>query len=303
MAGTLFIPIQAENRAIAYLTREVPRWSAENGCFSCHNNGDAARALYIARQSGLNVPAGALDDTTMWLSGPAGWDEIKREAGFSSKSLARIQFGQSLVEAVAAGVVTNRAFVLDAAERLLPYQQQDGSWKIDLPAEVGSPVTYGFILATYMARGVLESADAARFRSAIDRADAWLMSQQPSIVMDAATIVMALDDRTSGPAQQRVRESVKLLLDGQSSDGGWGPYPNSPSEVFDTAISLLALRTHRNEPGVNAAIERGRGFLMETQQADGGWPGTTRPSGAPSYAQHISTTGWAAIALIRTGSN
>ncbi len=32
-----------EARAVAFLAREVPRWSRENHCYSCHNNGDAAR--------------------------------------------------------------------------------------------------------------------------------------------------------------------------------------------------------------------------------------------------------------------
>ena len=35
-------PGDATARAVRYLTREVPRWHAEEGCFSCHNNGDAA---------------------------------------------------------------------------------------------------------------------------------------------------------------------------------------------------------------------------------------------------------------------
>jgi len=35
----------AEARAVEFLVREVPAWSKNNGCFSCHNNGDAARAL------------------------------------------------------------------------------------------------------------------------------------------------------------------------------------------------------------------------------------------------------------------
>ena len=40
--------LSAEDRALAYLIREVPAWSREHKCFSCHNNGDAARALYTA---------------------------------------------------------------------------------------------------------------------------------------------------------------------------------------------------------------------------------------------------------------
>src|SRR5262245_15306064 len=38
----------AEARAVTFLTREVPRWKSENDCYSCHNNGDAARALLVA---------------------------------------------------------------------------------------------------------------------------------------------------------------------------------------------------------------------------------------------------------------
>ena len=60
-----------EARAVAFLTTEVPRWSRENRCFSCHNNGDAARALYQASRAGYRVPESALADTTR-LAEPAG---------------------------------------------------------------------------------------------------------------------------------------------------------------------------------------------------------------------------------------
>ena len=39
---------EPERRAVAYLARETPRWYAGNHCFSCHNNGDGARALFLA---------------------------------------------------------------------------------------------------------------------------------------------------------------------------------------------------------------------------------------------------------------
>jgi hypothetical protein len=38
--------------------------------------------------------------------------------------------------------------------------------------------------------------------------------------------------------------------------------------------------------------------LMRRQLADGSWPETTRPAGQASYAQRISTTAWALLALI-----
>src|SRR5262245_46865261 len=62
-------------RAVRYLAREVPQWPVKNKCFSCHNNGDAARALYVARRSGIAVDPGALDSTDRWLRRPEGWKD------------------------------------------------------------------------------------------------------------------------------------------------------------------------------------------------------------------------------------
>src|SRR5947199_7117641 len=88
-----------EARAIAYLAREVPRWSAENHCYSCHNNGDGARALYTARRQGYAVPDAALRDTTAWLARPGDWDSNHGNPLASDKKLARIQFAAALTEA------------------------------------------------------------------------------------------------------------------------------------------------------------------------------------------------------------
>src|SRR5438067_88527 len=63
-----------EARALAYLAREVPRWSSGNHCYSCHNNGDAARALYAAIRLGRAVGAGSTADTDRWLARPEGWE-------------------------------------------------------------------------------------------------------------------------------------------------------------------------------------------------------------------------------------
>src|SRR6185436_8271216 len=44
-----------EQRAADYLAREVAAWERDNHCYSCHNNGDGARALFAARRAGLTV--------------------------------------------------------------------------------------------------------------------------------------------------------------------------------------------------------------------------------------------------------
>ena len=89
-----------------------------------------------------------------------------------------------------------------------------------------------------------------------------------------------------------------MLIRAQGKGGGWGPFERSSPEAFDTAIALIALDRHRDQPGVEGAIARGRRHLAATQSEDGSWAETTRPSEGESYAQRVSTTAWAAMALL-----
>src|SRR5580704_6476456 len=194
--ATVAAAAEPERLAVAYLAQETPRWYAENHCFSCHNNGDGARALFLAAQRGYAVPAYALEDTVRWLRDPAGWDQNPGNPGFSDKRLARIQFAAALAEAWRTGYTHDRDAVLRAAESLVQEQERDGeflgSWKIDTGGVAGAPATYGSVLATYMARRTLEIADARRFAQPIGLANQWLNSTQPQNVLDRAAILLAL---------------------------------------------------------------------------------------------------------------
>lgn len=283
-----FLAGTPEERAVEYLSREVSKWPRENHCFSCHNNGDGARALFLATRSGYAVPAAALPETTEWLKQPANWDNHQGTAGFSDAKLGRVQFAAALMEARLA----DRVSLVNAAKSLVPSQGADGSWRIDTGGLPGAPATYGSTLATYMARRTLESADADGFAAAIVRANQWIAAQQPANLLDAAAMLLAL------PKSVPVRKKcVDLIVNAQTSDGGWGPQPHAPAEVFDTAIVLLAL----DAAGIAQPIERGRQFLIRMQQPEGGWPETTRPAGNISYAEHISSTSWALYALLTVG--
>jgi hypothetical protein len=68
-------------------------------------------------------------------------------------------------------------------------------------------------------------------------------------------------------------------------------------------VVLLALARQAPESApveIGAMIRRGRAFLTAGQRPDGSWPETTRPPGGDSYAQRLSTTGWATLALLAT---
>ena len=290
-------PFDAERQALAYLAREVPRWSREHSCFSCHNNGDAARALYTALRLGRSVKDDALADTTRWLARPADWRDNGGDGPFNDRKLAALNFAFALVSAAEAGRVKDRKPLEDAARLVAGFQDKDGSWRAIPDGTLGSPITLGNTLATHFGRTVLHRADEPRYRDAIRRADGWLRRAPPDSVLDAGATLLAQGKTIDAPAQKR---RFDLLRKGEARGGGWGPYVNSQPEPFDTALVLLALTELEQTAEVKAWRKRGRAFLLSVQEEDGSWPETTRPAGADSYAQRLSTTGWAALALLAT---
>jgi len=298
----------AEARTVAYLRTEVPRWRREHPCYSCHNNGDATRALLAASARGHAV-ADAIDDTVAWLATPERWDTNARRGGSEEQPLARIQFASALASMVAAGRAEVGA--LDrAAGLLVAHQQDDGSWPLSDTQILGGATFYGTSLATAMARRILVRASGPSLQTPLAKASAWLRTTSPATVLDASAILFGLE-RDSDPAAAMQRQrSLAILQRGQGPDGGWGPYVTSQSEAFDTAVALLALAPLRHADALSTApysardldeaIERGRASLLGTQNPDGSWPETTRPPNGDSYAQRISTTAWALMALLET---
>ena len=151
-----------------------------------------------------------------------------------------------------------------------------------------------------MAMKVLQQDGSNNSIEASRRAQRWLSRVTPDSVLTAATLIMATTGNLELPTPRQRQQSLNLLRAAQTSDGGWGPYAKSPPEVFDTAMALLALTEVRQEAGVDDLIRRGRAFLVSQQQLDGSWIETTRPSGGESYAQRLSTTSWATLALLMT---
>lgn len=259
-------------RAAAYLAGEVPRWARENRCYSCHNNGDGARVLFLARRKGEAVSDAALADSVEWLRRPTAWGDARGAPGASNPSLARIQFASALLESR----LPDPGPLREAARSLARLQLPDGSWTVDAGGIPGAPVTWGRALATHMARRVVA---AAGLRAPARKASAWLQAARPENSVDAAALLLDAPSR---------RDCVEYLRRTQQPDGSWG-------EVFDTALAVLAL----DAAGETAPAAHGREFLVRMQQPEGGWQETTRPSGGVSYAEHISTTAWALEALLR----
>lgn len=293
-------------RGVGYLTKEVPKWKAAHPCYSCHNNGDATRALLVAAAKGYDIGT-SLDNTLAFLKQPGKWDQNKASDGFDDKQLARLQFASALAVAERHGKAAGTD--LDQAAKLLVADQQaDGSWTLDRSQSIASPATYGTIIATWSARTTLISSGMQPDNFTIVQADRWIRGITPENVIDAAATLLALELASDVMAENLRRTCLSILRTGQSPAGGWGPYVTAAPQVFDTAMAVLALSLLDVEPRLarstyrpeelKEALAKGQAYLVSQQRPDGSWPETTRPANQESYAQRISTTGWAMLALL-----
>ena len=293
-------------RGVGYLTIEVPKWKAEHPCYSCHNNGDATRALLVASAKGHDIGT-SLDDTLAFLKQPAKWDQNKAPDGFDDKQLARVQFASALAVAERHGKAASTDLA-QAAKLLVADQKADGSWTLDQSKSIASPATYGTIIATWSARTTLITSGMQPDHFTIVATDRWVRGLTPENVIDAAATVLALELASDVMADNLRRTCLQIIRQGQSPDGGWGPYVTAKPQVFDTAMVVQALSLLDVEPRLarstyrpeelKEAIAKGKGYLVKQQRAEGSWPETTRPADQESYAQRISTTGWALLALL-----
>ena len=283
-------------KGVAFLRTELPKF----------RNGDATRALLEAGARGYDLGP-SLDETLNFLKQPATWDQYKAPSGFDDKRLLRLQFASALAAAERHGKAASTD--LEAAAKLLVADQAaDGSWTLDQSQSLGSPATYGAMLATWSARTSLIASGMQPDNFTIVQADRWLRGLTVETVYDASTLLLALDLTGDVMADGLRRTALSIVRTGQTENGGWGPEATAPPQVFDTAIAVLALSALNVEPRIArstfrpeellAAIARGKAFIESQQRPDGSWPETTRPAGQDSYAQRISTTGWALLALL-----
>ncbi len=323
---------QAIQRGVTLLAAEVPAWAADHNCYSCHNNSNAAQALAQAKAVGFEVPAAALVDTNDWLLHPERWKDNGGDPAFADETLANIQFAAALATVLEQAAPRDadtqqtdttaqqeqRVAALRQAARLIVADQQPaGFWRIGGRNQIGTPATLGNTLATREALRTLRLADSTQFAAQISKAEAWLLTERPETVFDAAALLLAMADlRAVVQAAQPETDDEKAALvqrladlqvaaehargvlhKGQAAEGGFGPYIIAPPEPFDTAIAVLALGRWGDEDD-RSRLTKARDALLHAQYQEGDWPETTRPAGNESYAQRMSTTGWAVLALL-----
>ncbi len=84
---------------------------------------------------------------------------------------------------------------------------------------------------------------------------------------------------------------LRVLIESQNSDGGWGYHPAGQSATEATAWALCALQSFEDDSAARESLARGKDWLIRTQLADGSWPVF------PSQTEGCWVTSLAALAL------
>jgi hypothetical protein len=284
-------------RAQEFLTRELAQWHAEERCASCHHDGDAARVLWSFDAGFDALREARLAEHRHRLLRSSLWCDPQADPRFRDERLALVQRAAALHAALARGARLDVGAMESLFEALRAEQEEPGCWLGSTTTGLGGPVTYGPFLATAVALGALDERVDAASVAAVRRGRAWLANATPSATMEHAAVAWAL----AAPREPREREArdvaVEALLARAARSGGFAPWEQGPSEVFDTALALLALEAQPAAPDIERARAAARGYLEREQELDGGWRETTRPAGGESRAHRVSTSAWAAQAL------
>ena len=294
---------EAVERSIPLLQATSATMLTAGGCFACH-----AQPL-----TGIAV---TLAHTRSWTSAEAGAESRQSMTQLSAllAPLMQLRDGGGLPDGLVyaawmmavAGEAPSRA-----TDALVHYvaakQRSNGSW--DGVGGSRAPMQDGNFSRTALAIRALTAygtpARAADYKDRVQRAAAYLESQQPLSTEDRVMQLLGL--RWAGRTTHALDARTKQLLALQRPDGGWGQTPYLPSDAYATGQILFTLGA-LDDPAIKAAMQRGVSFLLRTQRDDGSWHVTTRAmkvqpyfdSGFPhEHDQWISAAGtaWATMGL------
>jgi ankyrin repeat protein len=294
----------AVRRSVQLLERNSAGFFLKSGCFACHAQVSADFAVSAARSKGVTVDEGAakerlLQSTSTPMSVGPGIMEYPNggDDGFLY-----------LMEALGrTGYAPNRLTDYLAA-RIAADQDPNGAWHGNFGL-ARTPLEDGNFSRTAMAIRTLKKygtpARAAENKQRIERAAAWLISNEPVVTEDRAMRLAGLAAAGFNPVM--LRQIARRLLLRQRHDGSWAQRDEWASDGYATGMALWAL-AEAGMPLSDGAWQRGVQFLLETQRADGSWHVISRAarfqpyfeSGFPyGHDQWISAmgTGWAASAL------
>jgi hypothetical protein len=288
---------QSVEKSLPFLEREGVAWIKGRGCMSCHNFTFTLWSHLEAQRRGIPVEARKIAEWSRWAREDK--DADGADEGY-----------QLLLAGVpAAGYAPDAPWPRTLAEPVRKRQRPDGSWKAggQLPSqkrpvrETDEVTTAWVALALASLRGPDEAVEKA-LGAARERLRGVPMGES-----NESLVVLLLVEGKLG-TRNRSKVLLQELRQRQNADGGWAWRIGGPSDAFATGQSLYALSI-RGVSANDPVIRRGRRYLLDTQEPDGGWYVAPESITGTSGEQRLKKlhpiyrywgTAWATIGLLNT---
>ncbi len=297
-------------RSLAVLLKSAPPMFETRKCYTCHHNTLPAELAALARRKGIAVDESLeqrnLTDIQTVLRAAA---EPAMQAHSTVPGGIVLTVGYGLMALAAEGYPPD-TMTAALIHWILSTQMPDGTWLgngVNRPPMESSIMSHTAIavrgLTLYPIPGRKLQIDRA-----LENAREWLVSASATTAEDRAMRLIGLV-WTKAP-DPMVKTAADDVLRQQQSTGGWSQLVQLEPDAYATGLSLVALH-QAGIPVTEAAYQKGIGFLLNTQYADGSWLVRTRAfpvqpymeSGFP-FGRHqwISAAGtaWAALAIAET---
>lgn len=291
----------AAQRSITLLEKSGAQFVRVSGCVSCHHNFLPQMAAELARSRGLNVDDKAAKfqtEASIALFKPAR-EEILRNRDKIPDPPVTLSYA---LLGLAADHYQADETTDALAQTIANWQRPDGGFHT-MPMR--PPIEGNHFAATALSLRAMQLYGKDS-KERVKRAADWLCRSVPKSTEDAAMRLLGMT--WAGEPAEELQAAVKGLLEEQRPDGGWAQLPGLETDAYATGLALVAMQWSGQVPASNAAYQRGIGFLLRTQFADGSWLVRTRTFPVQPYKesgfpfgkdQWISATGtsWAAMAL------
>lgn len=292
---------------LSYLTETGVVWVREKKCASCHHTPELLWTMHEARNQGIAIDEAALAEVRTASFHADNRGKLFADTGAPDPAQAAKMFSTpgmylALAEMPAApGDPEVKAMMSRIAADLVQWQQTDGSWKnlMSRPplADTNEMTTMQCVLALF-SPWLADDAAREAINASRERGLAWLAANPVTDAPQHDVFRILLLLRLGKPADE-IKPFVERIVSRQRADGGWGQTAELSSDALATGQSLYALRL----AGVDLqspAIDRGRAYLVNTQEADGSWIMHSRGGNKNLKPIGYVGTSWATLGLIRS---
>jgi hypothetical protein len=274
---------ESVKRGLVFLEKEGLAWKEGRNCASCHHVPQMLWAMNEAKNHGYAVNDKALAEVTAWVLSADDKAKVMPKPAKAGEKFPADTLPQG-AQLNALGVEAARTVdgpTREGLKRLLatlPPQQAAAGWW-GLPSGGRPPIVESNEVLTGLTLLALTAPAAgpedAQTKTSREKAVKWLTATPPGDGHQAAVVRLLLRQR-QGQAKD-LPALVKDLTRRQNADGGWSQAKDMGSDAYATGQTLYALAL-AGVPAADPAVAKGQAFLVKSQQADGGWPMTSRPS-------------------------